>query len=176
MDYVDKLKQKINQSKISISELAKQAKISRQAIYKILNRQTNSTIETLESICNVLNVSINEILTNAEIDLTLKNKNNEDEKNFFTFIVDSDNMLPLIMKGDEALVKKQKEVFTNDICLVKVDNKQPQIKRVKVENNGIILLDDNHSKDMNISFFTSSEFNEKVNVMGRVVEVRRNFK
>lgn len=61
MDYL-KLKNTIESSKISISELCREVGMSRQTFYNNL-KSKNLTIDTLELICEKINVPVKEFLT-----------------------------------------------------------------------------------------------------------------
>ena len=174
MDFIDKLKLVIEQKNISITLLAKESGLSRQSIYKLLNRQSNSTIQTLEKICKVLNVPITQILSKEESEKFFQNLKSE----FIFVTVKKDNMAPLILKGDTAKIKLQNTFVSNDILLVKIeDNKENILKRVKIQDDFILLFDINNSSiDFSSELIYSKEtFFQKVKVEGKLVETVRNF-
>ena len=174
MDFVDKLKLVIEQKNISITFLAKESGLSRQSIYKLLNRQSNSTIQTLEKICKVLNIPITQILSKEESEKIF-----QDFKSDFVFVVvEKDNMSPLILKGDTAKIKLQTTFVNNDIILVRIeDTNEDVLKRVKIQDDFILLFDINNAS---VDFFgdlvfTKQNFSQKVKVVGKLVETVRNF-
>lgn len=63
MNIVDRLAEAILISGVSISEISRKANLSRNAIYKILNKSVNSIgANTVTSICKAINVDTNDII------------------------------------------------------------------------------------------------------------------
>ncbi|MBQ7308335.1 MAG: helix-turn-helix domain-containing protein [Clostridia bacterium] len=175
MDFIDRLKLAIEKKGISITLLAKQSGLSRQSIYKLLNRQANSTVQTLNRICEVLEVPITEILSKEERESVFSDSSSE----ILTITVDKDNMYPLILCGDTAKIKLQKSFNSNDIILVNIENAKDNIlKRVKIKDDIIFLFDINNSSLAGFSgeiLFNKEDFEKKVKVIGKLIETVRNF-
>lgn len=173
MDYIDKLKIEINESKLNISEISKNSGISRQSIYKILNKKSNASIKTLESICRAIGVNLDEILDKDSITPSLR-KDMIDKFECITMV--DTNMEPLILKGDTVKIRLQKELDNGDIGFIKIGDNSPILKRVKIENNIMTLYDYKlNDKDSNILSFNLSDLTKHITIIGRVIETRRNF-
>lgn len=88
----------------------------------------------------------------------------------FALRVKGDSMIgDNIVEGDIVICVKQTEVSANDIAVVAVDNETATIKRVKCQDDMCLLMPSNPKMQPMIVH------SSKVQIIGKVVEVRRRF-
>ena len=92
---------------------------------------------------------------------------------YFAVRMSDKSMHPVVQKNDVLIVKKQKSLGNGNLVIVRM-TEQGNITCCKSvrSHDGFILLW-YHTKQDAI-FFTKEEFNEKVEVLGKVVEIRKN--
>ena len=96
---------------------------------------------------------------------------NHSDKDYFCLKVVGKSMSPRIDDGDIAVLKKQSEVCSGDIAAVSIGRDEVTLKKVKMNENGIMLIPNNPAYE---PMFYSAEDIEKlpVTIIGKVVEVR----
>lgn len=94
---------------------------------------------------------------------------------FFALQVKGDSMLPTLKDGDVVIVKKQPTVDSGDIAIILVNGNDATVKEVKESPAGITLI--GHNVAVYTPQFYSNEDikNLPVQVLGKVVEMRRKF-
>lgn len=114
--------------------------------------------------------AIQEILDYEEIPQSMA-----DTGDFFALRVRGDSMLPTLKDGDVVIVKKQPTVDSGDIAIVLVNGNDATVKEIKESTAGITLI--GHNVAVYTPQFYSNEDikNLPVQVLGKVVEMRRKF-
>lgn len=93
---------------------------------------------------------------------------------YFGLRIDGDSMSPRIEKGDVVIVRKQSTVDNGNIAIVLINGGQASCKKVKFEDNGLMLISFNPAYEP--MFFTKEECQTKpVQILGKVVELRGKF-
>lgn len=93
---------------------------------------------------------------------------------YFGLKIKGDSMLPDIKDGDTAIIRRQEKVETGETAVVLVNGDEATVKRVKITDSGIMLIPNNPSYEP--LFYSKEEiFNKPVQIIGRVVELRRKF-
>lgn len=113
--------------------------------------------------------AIEEILDYEEIEMELA-KTGE----FFGLQIKGDSMEPRMQEGDVVIVRKQETADTGDIAIVLVNGDEATVKKIKILNNGIMLIPFNNKYD---PWEYTSEQIEKmpVKIIGKVIELRAKF-
>lgn len=113
--------------------------------------------------------AIQDIIDYEEIDATLAKTGN-----FFALQIKGDSMEPRMQEGDVAIVRKQETADTGDIAIVLVNGDEATVKKIKILNNGIMLIPFNSKYD---PWEYTAEQIEKmpVKIIGKVVELRAKF-
>lgn len=94
---------------------------------------------------------------------------------FFALQVRGDSMLPTLKDGDVVIVKKQPTVDSGDIAIVLVNGNDATVKEIKESAAGITLIGHNVAV-YTPRFYSNEEIkNLPVQVLGKVVEMRRKF-
>lgn len=94
---------------------------------------------------------------------------------FFALQVKGDSMLPTLKDGDVVIVKKQPTVNSGDIAIILVNGNEATVKEVKESPAGITLIGHNVAV-YTPQFYTNEEIKSlPVQVLGKVVEMRRKF-
>lgn len=94
---------------------------------------------------------------------------------FFALQVKGDSMLPTLKDGDVVIVKKQPTVDSGDIAIVLVNGNEATVKEVKESPGGITLIGHNVAV-YTPQFYSNEEIKSlPVEVLGKVVEMRRKF-
>lgn len=93
---------------------------------------------------------------------------------FFALQIKGDSMEPRMNEGDVVIVKKQETVDTGDIAIVLVNGDEATVKKIKILNDGIMLIPFNSKYD---PWEYTAEDIEKlpVKIIGKVVELRAKF-
>ena len=187
-------------SQLSISDIARRAKISRQMIYKILNNEvlTLST-DTIEKISNVIGVKVSYIINPEEpvkkigvkipvlgtipagvpieaieeiLDYEEITEDLARTGDFFALKVSGDSMSPQILENDIVIIKKQDTCENNDVCAVIVNGFDATLKRVKKDTNGIMLVPYNRSYEP--TYYSNEQvISLPVKIVGKAIEIRR---
>ena len=113
--------------------------------------------------------AIEEILDYEEINLELAKTGD-----FFALQIKGDSMEPRMQEGDVVIVRKQETVDTGDIAIVLVNGDEATVKKIKILNDGIMLIPFNSKYD---PWEYTAEDIEKlpVKIIGKVVELRAKF-
>ena len=91
---------------------------------------------------------------------------------YFALRIKGNSMQPVIMDGDNVIVKVQPDVDSGDIAIVAVDGENATCKIIKKSERGITLIPKNPEYDP--LFFTNEEVEQiPVTILGKVVELRR---
>ncbi len=91
---------------------------------------------------------------------------------FFALRVCGRSMEPRILEGDVVIVRQQEDVDSGDIAIVLVNGDEATVKRVKKQEDGIILIATNTSV-YEPHFYSNQEIHDlPVRVIGKVVELR----
>lgn len=99
--------------------------------------------------------------------------NQETYGDYFALVCRGDSMIGIgISNGDIAIVRRQDMVQNGDVAIVIVDDDEGTLKRVRFQNNAIILEAANSQYPPRL--FVGEEMN-KVKIIGRVMEVRKRF-
>jgi repressor LexA len=197
---VEKLTALINNSNMSISEISRKSKISRQAIYKIINNQVNSiTSDTINTLCSTINQSPEVLYSNEQkrtgvkipvlgtipagvpieaiqeiLDYEEISSDMAKKGEYFALKVKGDSMSPIITDGDVVIIKKQDNAESGKICVVMINGFDATLKEIKKEQTGIWILPKNPYCDFTPKFFTNDEIiNTPVRIIGVAVEIRR---
>lgn len=94
---------------------------------------------------------------------------------FFALKIRGHSMEPRMMEGDVVIVRKQEDVESGDVAIVLVNGNEATVKRVKKQEEGITLIATNTSV-YEPHFYSNKEIKTlPVQVLGKVVEMRRKF-
>lgn len=92
----------------------------------------------------------------------------------FALRVQGDSMEPDILQGDIAIVEKQEFADSGDIAVIRVNNNDVTLKRIKITQDGIMLIP--YNKAYYPTFFSQEQINQlPVTIIGKVIEIRRRF-
>lgn len=89
---------------------------------------------------------------------------------YFALRIKGDSMSPRMQNGDVVIVRKQNDIETDEIAVVKVDGEDATVKKVRLTDDGIWLLPSNPAYE---PMYYSR--NEEISVLGKVVELRAKF-
>lgn len=205
---VDRLKMSINktlakaiaESKIPLSRIAERAGISRQHIYKIISGEKNISSQTLEKICNAINIAPSSLYEGTiskirgkkipvlgvipagipieAIEDVLDYEEISEELasrgEYFALKVKGDSMTPTINDGDVVIIKMQDDADSGKICVVMIDGCDATLKQIKKDPNGIWILPHNPNSSFQPTFYTNKEVETlPVRILGVAVEIRR---
>ncbi len=94
---------------------------------------------------------------------------------FFALQIKGDSMSPNLLEGDIVIVKRQNTVESGDIAIVLVNGAEATVKKVKIHENGIMLVAYN-TEVYEPHAYTNDEIKElPVQILGKVIESRRKF-
>ena len=201
---VQKLATLINQSNLSISDIARKSELSRQSIYKIINKQVTSvTSDTINAICKTLDISPEALYSDSQkkpgivkipvygyipagiptemIDTSFIEDYEEISedlckggKEYFGLKVKGNSMFPEFRDGDTIIFRKQDDCENNDYCAVSINHTESTFKKVIKKESGITLLPLN--PEFEPMFFTNQEIEElPITILGVIKEVRRSY-
>ena len=92
---------------------------------------------------------------------------------FFALHIRGDSMSPYMLPNDIVIVRCQEDVECGDIAIILVNGDEATVKKVQKSKEGITLIGMNPSVYAP-HFYTNQEILElPVNVIGKVVEIRR---
>ena len=112
--------------------------------------------------------AIQEILDYEEIPEEMA-KNGE----YFALKVKGNSMSPEITDGEVAIVRKQDDADSRNICVVMVNNNEATLKRIKKSEQGLTLIPTN-TIEFSPTFYTNKEIETlPVRIIGKVVETRK---
>ncbi len=114
--------------------------------------------------------AIQDILGYEEISHELSNTGE-----FFALRIKGDSMEPTFTDGDTIIVRQQPDVESNEIAVVLVNGDEGTVKRIKKDDNGIVLIGDN-AIAFSPQFYSNDDIERlPVKIVGKVVELRRSF-
>lgn len=94
---------------------------------------------------------------------------------FFALQIKGNSMSPNLLEGDIVIVKQQNTVESGDIAIVLVNGAEATVKKVKINENGIMLVAYN-TEVYEPHAYTNDEIKElPVQILGKVIESRRKF-
>lgn len=196
---LDNLTKAILQSNMSITEIARKSSISRNMIYKIINKNVYSvSLGTIESICKAIDYNVDFIINGKTqkkgikipvlgsipagipleaitdiIDYEEIPEEMARSGEYFALKVKGNSMSPEITDGEVAIVKKVDDAESGSICVIMVNGNDATLKRIKKSEQGLTLIPTN-TAEFEPMFFTNREIEElPVRIIGRVVETRK---
>ena len=93
---------------------------------------------------------------------------------FFALRIKGDSMEPRMYDGDVVIVRKQEEVDSGDVAIVLVNGDEATVKRVKIDDNGIMMIPFNPKYTP--WYYTAEECEYlPVRILGKVVECRQKY-
>ena len=201
---IEQIKDWINNSKLSISELSQKSGLSRQYLYQILKDEIKSistdtyrllcnalskplydNIETLKTNKNIIKIPIystipagvpTEMIDDSFIDdyEEIDSEMLRSGNKFFGLIVKGDSMAPEFRNGDILILKQTPTCESGDYCAVSINSTECTFKKVIKEQNGIVLQPLNPSYTP--QFFNNEQIESMpITILGKVVEVRRSY-
>ena len=94
---------------------------------------------------------------------------------YFALHVKGDSMTPSLRDGDTVIVRKQDYIESGETAIVLVNGDEATVKRVKYQENGVILIGENPTV-YPPHFYTKEEIESlPVRIIGKVVESRRDW-
>lgn len=104
---VEKIKKLMTDQKITLQKLSKETKITPQGLLRIF-RHKNTTVQSIESICKVLNCHVCEILTDGHKEIIPKNQDPEKVQYLERIIEDKNQIIDLLKdKINKLLTENQ---------------------------------------------------------------------
>lgn len=185
-------------------ELAKKTELSRSYIGDIEKDRYNPSVSTLQLIATATNTPLEDLLPSTKtvsptgrgvripvlgrvvagipieaVEEILDYEEITPEMaatgDFFALQVRGDSMLPTLKDGDVVIVKKQPTVDSGDIAIVLVNGNDATVKEIKESPAGITLIGHNVAV-YTPHFYSNADIkNLPVQVLGKVVEMRRKF-
>lgn len=89
---------------------------------------------------------------------------------FFALLVNGDSMYPKYLSGDVVILRKQANCECGDECAVYVNGYDATLKKIKKNEDGSVTL---QPLNPNYAPQTYGINDEEVNIVGKVVEIRR---
>ncbi|EDS73539.1 LexA family protein [Anaerofustis stercorihominis] len=179
-------------------DLANALDLDKSSIAKYESAGIIPSVDTLQKISALFNVSIDYLLNapfgdinnvmNVEIIGTVVagrdgiatyeflgisqaiNINNKDEYKYLK--VRGDSMAPQILEGDLALVRLQPDIDSGDLAVVIIGGEEGVIKKVQKTDNSISLISFNPMYDTRV--FIGKDM-EQLQIFGKVVKVERSY-
>ena len=94
---------------------------------------------------------------------------------FFALQIKGNSMSPRICDGDVVIVKRQNTVESGDIAIVLINGDEATVKKVKLDENGIMLIAFN-ADVYEPHFYSNEEIKTlPIEILGKVVELRGKF-
>lgn len=94
---------------------------------------------------------------------------------FFALQIKGNSMSPRICDGDVVIVKRQNTVESGDIAIVLINGDEATVKKVKLDENGIMLIAFN-ADVYEPHFYSNDEIKTlPIEILGKVVELRGKF-
>jgi repressor LexA len=116
-------------------------------------------IETIEDICGYE---------------YLDDRYENDGYRYFALKIVGDSMTPTIMNGDVVIVRQQPTVDSGQIAIVLVDGENATAKQIDISPSGITVIGHNAAV-FAPRFVPNTEVKARLQILGRVMEVRRRF-
>ncbi len=132
------------------------------AHYKIPILGTVAAGEPLEAVENIIGYEY------------LDDRYEGDGYQYFALKIRGDSMTPTIMDGDVVIVRKQSTVDSGQLAIVLVDGENATAKQIDISQSGITVIGHNASV-FAPRFVPNAEVNARLQILGRVMEVRRRF-
>ena len=104
----------------------------------------------------------------------LDDRYENDGYQYFALKIVGDSMTPTIMNGDIVIVRQQPTVDSGQIAIVLVDGENATAKQIDISPSGITVIGHNASV-FAPRFVPNAEVNARLQILGRVMEVRRRF-
>lgn len=196
----DRLKMLRNKAGFSQKELAGFFHVTQQTVAKWENNKATPPLEVINQLCQTFGVTTDFLLGNdstqskgikipvlgrvqagipveaVEDIIDYEEIPQEMARNgeYFALEVRGDSMLPKFTEGDVVIVRKQSDVESGDIAIVRVNGDDATMKKLVKHSNGISLVPLNPSFEP--MFYTNEEVHSlPIDVAGRVVELRAKF-
>lgn len=194
----ERIKEIRKEKGISQNRLAKKAGIGQSTLSAIESTTQSPGIETIQLLANALRVTPSflmgeeeqthdkkwiPVLGNVVAGLPTEAIENFDDDweelsedmmndgyEYFALRIKGDSMSPRMQNGDVVIVRKQSDIETDEIAVVKVDGEDATVKKVRLTDDGIWLLPSNPAYE---PMYYSR--NEEISVLGKVVELRAKF-
>lgn len=194
----ERIKEIRKEKGISQNRLAKKAGIGQSTLSAIESTTQSPGIETIQLLANALRVTPSflmgeeeqthdkkwiPVLGNVVAGLPTEAIENFDDDweelsedmmndgfEYFALRIKGDSMSPRMQNGDVVIVRKQNDIETDEIAVVKVDGEDATVKKVRLTDDGIWLLPSNPAYE---PMYYSR--NEEISVLGKVVELRAKF-
>lgn len=94
--------------------------------------------------------------------------------NYFALQIKGDSMEPRMMEGDVVIVKQQEQVNSGDVAIVLVNGDDATVKRVRILDNGIMLIPFN-AKYTPWTYTAEECQTLPVKIIGKVIECRQKY-
>ena len=194
----ERIKEIRKEKGISQNRLAKKAGIGQSTLSAIESTTQSPGIETIQLLANALRVTPSflmgeeeqthdkkwiPVLGNVVAGLPTEAIENFDDDweelsedmmndgfEYFALRIKGDSMSPRMQNGDVVIVRKQSDIETDEIAVVKVDGEDATVKKVRLTDDGIWLLPSNPA--FSPMFYGKDE---EVSILGKVVELRAKF-
>lgn len=98
-------------------------------------------------------------------------------KQYFALKLDGDSMEPEYKDNDIVIFQKTSDCESGQDCCIKINGFDATFKRVKKQENGIMVipLNENNSSGFSTTFYTNDDIiNKPVEIIGIVKQIRRN--
>jgi repressor LexA len=145
-----------------VNALNREKDILNHAHYKIPILGTVAAGEPLEAVENIIGYEY------------LDDRYDGDGYQYFALKIRGDSMTPTIMDGDVVIVRKQSTVDSGQLAIVLVDGENATAKQIDISPSGITVIGHNASV-FAPRFVPNAEVNARLQILGRVMEVRRRF-
>lgn len=183
---------------ISQNRLAKKAGIGQSTLSAIESTTQSPGIETIQLLANALRVTPSflmgeeeqthdkkwiPVLGNVVAGLPTEAIENFDDDweelsedmmndgyEYFALRIKGDSMSPRMQNGDVVIVRKQNDIESDEIAVVRVDGDDATVKKVRLTDDGIWLLPSNPA--FSPMFYGKGD---EVSILGKVVELRAKF-
>ena len=132
--------------------------INKSAISSWCNGTRLPRMNKVELLANYLNISVSDLIGN-----------NNENNNYFEFIVEDDAMFPLLDVGDIALIYKQSNIEDEATLLISMDDKKTIRKFILNDDKTYYSLIAMNACYKNIDI-NINDVNTKVKILGKVVK------
>lgn len=198
--FADRLRNLRRSKQLTQTELGKMINVSNGTIAMWETAKRQPDLDTLIKISNLFDVSVDNLLDNEKTDkkkgvkipvlgripagipieavqeiLDYEEISDEMARNgeYFALKVKGNSMTPEITDGEIAIVRKQEDVNSGDICVVLVNGNEATLKRIKKSEQGLALIPTN-TIEFTPTFYTYEEIEKlPVRIIGKVVETRK---
>lgn len=182
------------------SQLAKLCGVHQTAVSQWEKDRTQPDADSLKILSEVLDVSIDTILSNAPSSIkgikipvlgyvragipveAIEEIMDYEEispslaatGDFFALHIRGNSMEPRICEGDVVIVRKQSDIDSGDVAVVLVNSMDATVKKIIKNGTGISLVPFN--PDYSVMNFSAEDISRlPVSIVGKVVELRRKF-